>query len=69
MPEPQSILFGQQQMGCGGCGGKAFTLFTADKTARIVAQCQACKSTSFIEPEPSKLQIEWGQGDGRLTVF
>jgi hypothetical protein len=58
-----------QHMRCGGCGGDLFKVFTADRTLRIVVQCQQCMSTSFIEPEPAKLQISWGEGDGRITVF
>ncbi|MFL9912590.1 hypothetical protein [Paraburkholderia sp. RL17-337-BIB-A] len=62
-------LTGLQQMRCGGCGGDLFKVFAADRTQRIVVQCQQCTSTSFIEPEPAKLQINWGEGDGRMTVF
>jgi len=63
------MLTDQKQMRCGGCGGDAFKIFTADRTLRIVVECQGCKSTSFIEPQAAKLQIEWGEGDGRITVF
>jgi hypothetical protein len=55
-------------MGCGGCGGRDFSVFTADATVRIVLQCQGCNSTSYIEPEPSSLRIKWGEGDGCLSV-
>jgi len=68
MPKTQSVLVGQQQMGCGGCGADIFKVYTADETLRIVVECQGCKSTSFIEPQPARLQIEWGEGDGRIAV-
>jgi hypothetical protein len=55
-------------MGCGGCGGRTFTVFTADATARIVLQCEGCNSSSYIQPEPSSLRIEWGDGDGCLSI-
>ncbi|KDR37980.1 hypothetical protein [Caballeronia glathei] len=63
------MLTDQKQMRCGGCGGETFKVFTADRSVRLVVQCQGCMSTSFIEPQPAKLQIEWGEGDGRITVF
>jgi hypothetical protein len=69
MPKTQSVLLDQKSMGCGGCGADTFKVYTADKTHRIVQECQGCKSTSFIEPQPAKLQIEWGDGDGRITVM
>jgi hypothetical protein len=69
MPKTQGLLLNQQQMGCGGCGGSTFKVYTPDKTALIVLECDACKSTSLIEPEPASLKIEWGDGDGRITVL
>ncbi|MGF6870774.1 hypothetical protein [Paraburkholderia tuberum] len=69
MSKNLGALTGLQQMRCGGCGGDLFKVFTADRTQRIVVQCQQCMSTSFIEPEPAKLQIGWGEGDGCMTVF
>jgi len=45
-----------------------FKVYTADPTQRIVLECQGCNSTSLIEPQPAKLQIEWGEGDGCLAV-
>jgi hypothetical protein len=63
------MLTDQRPVRCGGCGGEIFKVYTADKTLRIVVECQGCKSTSYIEPEPAKLQIELGEGDGRITLF
>ena len=68
MPKTQSVLLDQKRMGCGGCGADTFKVYTADPTQRIVLECQGCNSTSFIEPQPAKLQIEWGEGDGCLAV-
>ena len=69
MPKTQSVLLDQKQMGCGGCGGETFKVYTADSTLRIVTECQRCMSTSLIEPQLAKLKIEWGDGDGRIVVF
>lgn len=69
MPKTQSVLLDQKQMRCGGCGGETFKVYTADPTLRIVVECQGCKSTSLIEPQPARLQIEWGDGDGRIVAF
>jgi len=68
MPRKPALLPDLNRMGCGGCGGRAFTVFTADATVRIVLQCQGCYSTSYIEPEPSSLRIKWGEGDGCLSI-
>jgi hypothetical protein len=68
MPETLALQPDVKRMGCGGCGGQTFSVFTADATARIIVQCQGCNSTSYIEPEPSPLRAEWGEGDGRLSV-
>ncbi|MFL9886805.1 hypothetical protein PQR66_27450 [Paraburkholderia agricolaris] len=57
-------------MRCGGCGADVFKLFTADRQARIAADCQGCKSVSYIEPVPARLGIAWDDDSlGRLTVF
>jgi hypothetical protein len=69
MPISKSLLLNQQQMGCGGCGGKTFKVYTPDKTALIVMECDHCKSTSLIEPQPAQLRIEWGDGEGRIAVI
>jgi hypothetical protein len=69
MSTTANIMTDLKQMRCGGCGGDLFKLYTADRTARIAVQCQQCMSTSFVEPEPARLQIEWGDGDGRITVY
>jgi hypothetical protein len=68
MPRKPALLPDLKRMGCGGCGGGTFTVFTADATARIVLQCEGCNSTSYIQPEPSSLRIEWGDGDGCLSI-
>ena len=68
MPKNPALQPDLKRMGCGGCGGRIFTVFTADATARIIVQCQGCNSTSHIEPAPSSLRIEWGDGDGCLAV-
>lgn len=59
-----------KRMRCGGCGGEMFRLFTADREVRIVAECQKCKATSYIQIEPARLEIEFGEdSDGRITVW
>lgn len=69
MSTTASIMTDLKQMRCGRCGGDLFKLYTADRTTRIVVQCQQCMSTSFVEPEPARVRIEWGDGDGRITVY
>lgn len=57
------------QMQCGGCGGRVFRLYTADRSARIAVECMGCLSVSYIEPAPSRLRVEWDDtADGCLTV-
>ncbi len=64
------MMIDAKLMRCGGCGADTFRLFTADRAARIAVECQGCKSASYIEPEPAKLQIEWDDdAQGRITVF
>lgn len=61
-------------MGCGGCGGEIFRLFTRDREVAILAECQGCKSVSAIKIEQPKLQIGWQarfdgeESDGRLSI-
>ncbi|MFL9876473.1 hypothetical protein [Paraburkholderia megapolitana] len=55
---------------CGGCGGDMFRLFTAEAETRIVVECEKCKATSYIQPEPARLEIEFGEdSDGCITVW
>ncbi len=62
-------------MSCGGCGGAAFKLYTADAEASILVECQGCLSVSRIEPKPATLRIEWDQtrdgkeSDGLLSSY
>lgn len=68
MPRTQSVLLNQQQMGCGGCGGVTFKVYTPDEASLIVLECECCKGTSLIEPQPAMLKIEWGDGEGCIAV-
>ncbi|MFM0046084.1 hypothetical protein [Paraburkholderia sediminicola] len=64
------MMVDAKQMRCGGCGADGFKLFTADREARIAAECQGCKSISYIEPAPAKLRIEWDDdAQGCITIF
>ncbi len=68
MPKTPVLQPDLKRMGCGGCGGRTFTVFTADTKARISVQCQGRNSTSYIELALSFLRIERGEGDGRLAL-
>jgi hypothetical protein len=63
------MMTGAMKMGCGGCGGDIFKLFTADEQVRIAVECQQCKDVSYIQPAPALLVIEWDEkSNGRLSV-
>ena len=63
------MVTGIHSMACGGCGGSIFRMFKKEIAYgfELHCECQGCKSTSIIRPRPAELQIEFGEGDGRLT--
>lgn len=68
--EGERMITGLKQMRCGNCGHDTFKLFTSDEAVRIGVECQGCQEVSWIQPEPARLTIEFGENsDGRLTVY
>lgn len=75
MPEFKSVVtIPARPMGCGGCGGNLFTLYSGDTSVEVLAECQGCKSVSRISVERPRLAIDWNDrfdgadSDGMLAL-
>jgi inosine-uridine nucleoside N-ribohydrolase len=61
------VISNPTPMGCGNCGGFHWRLF--HDTAGIACMCDRCGVQSVITTEPSKIKVEWQEGEtrGRLS--
>lgn len=62
------MVTGLFPMACGGCAGGIFKMYQKKLAygLELHCECQGCKATSIIRPRPTELEIEFGEGDGRL---
>ena len=62
-----------QKFRCGGCGSSDFQLFLVkgnkECPEQINARCTGCLSDSVITLQKPKMQIDWGDGTGVMTIF